>query len=123
AKTWAFDSERDYDRLSAPVRRMLEAAIPTTERAEIAYMYSQYDRVALQTYRHWALPLKDYSDVARALSDGASPDELLEAQRTYVERLESIAAGCAAQGFSEGGIRAARREVQGALAAFAVESG
>ena len=118
AGTWAFDSETDYEKLSPRVREMLESVIPTRERPEIDFMYSDYDRIALQVYRNFAKPLKDYSDVEGALDDGGDSDRLAVARQAYVEMLEKLA--LEREEKSEEQIR---RELQGALAHFAVESG
>lgn len=118
SQTWAFDSERDYERLPGDVRLLLEKVIPTRVRPEIDEMYSSYDRVALQVYRNFALPLKDYSDVEMALGDQPGDDARLgKAQRTYLERLGRLAEA------KDEGVEVLRRRLQGALAAFAVESG
>jgi phosphoglycolate phosphatase-like HAD superfamily hydrolase len=116
--TWAFDSETDYERIPAEVRRMLETVISTRERPEIDHMYSDYDRVALQVYRNFALPLKDYSDVEVALGDKPGAQELLEAQLSYQSRLLRLARDLETKGSER-----VRREVQGALVCFADESG
>jgi len=115
ARTWAFDSESDYQALPARVRNMLEKAIPSRERPEIDSMYSQYDRVALQVYRNFAKPLKDYSDVEVALGDRPGASALRQAQQNYRGKLESLAE-------AEDAVWV-RRQLQGALAAFAVDSG
>ena len=111
ARTRAFDSEADYDGLPLEVRRMLERAIPTRVRPEIDYMYSEYDRVALQVYRNFALPMKDYSDLDVALGDQADPGQWKNARRNYLETLQQL------------GSEATRQELQGALCAFAEASG
>ena len=118
AQTWAFDSETDYDRLPEPVREMLEQSIPTRVRPEIDYMYSDYDRVALQVYRNFAKPMKDYSDVERALGDEPGAEELERARESYLARLTELSTQ-----LPEKGPKTMRRELQGALAAFATESG
>lgn len=117
SKVWAFDSESDYERFPPEVRELLERVLPTRERLEIDEMYSAYDRVALQVYRNFALPLKDYSDVAKALGDSTGDPVVWEAQRVYLDKLRALASQ------SEKTPERLRREIQGALAAFAVESG
>lgn len=118
SQTWSFDSETDYAKLSPRVRHLLESVIPTRVRVEIDEMYSAYDRVALQVYRNFALPVKDYSDVEVALGHAAGDRSLLGAQENYLESLERLAGELASKG-----AEATRRELQGALAAFALESG
>jgi phosphoglycolate phosphatase-like HAD superfamily hydrolase/DNA-binding transcriptional ArsR family regulator len=118
AQTWGFDSEADYDRLPAAIRQMLESVIPTRVRPEIDFMYSDYDRIALQVYRHFSLPLKDYSDVEIALGDPPGNAQLLAAQRAYFDKLAALA-----DGWESVGAERTRREVQAALAAFSNESG
>jgi phosphoglycolate phosphatase-like HAD superfamily hydrolase len=118
AQTWGFDSEADYERFPTAVRQMLESVIPTRVRPEIDFMYSDYDRIALQVYRHFSLPLKDFSDVEMALGDEPGNAQLLGAQQAYLDKLAALA-----DGWEGVGPERTRLEVQAALAAFAVESG
>lgn len=117
AHTWAFDSETDYDAFPQEVRQMLETLVPSRVRPEIDFMYSDYDRVALQVYRNFALPVKDYSDVNEALADGEGNAFIEKARQGYLQRLQAI---CDRLGNHSPD--RLRQELQGALAAFAVES-
>lgn len=113
SQTLAFEPESDYARFQNEVREMLEEVISTRVRPEIDHMYSDYDRVALQVYRNFAFPLKDYADVGRALGEEVDTGA---ARRAYLDKLEELARANKEKAVT-------RREVQGALAAFAHESG
>lgn len=117
ARTWPFDSEADYDRLPQSLQQLLQKVFPSRERREIDFMYSGYDRVALQVYRNFALPLKDYEDVELALQDGYKKGAIGRAREHYLKRLQQVSPPECSQSLAR-----ARREIQGALAAFAIES-
>lgn len=118
ARTWAFDSETDYEALPEKVRQMLETVVPSRVRPEIDFMYSDYDRVALQVYRNFALPVKDYSDLSEALADGEGTAAIEAAGQAYLGKLQAMGDRLGSES-----PEVLLRALQGALAAFAVESG
>jgi hypothetical protein len=116
----AFDTIKDYDKLPQEVRDVLPQVIPTSEKPELADVYGEFERLALQVYRNFAYPMKDFSDVIAALGTKSLTRQVDIARDAYVSTLSDIAKAVTS---GETTKKQAAIEIQGALAQFGVDSG
>jgi hypothetical protein len=119
AELQAFDPVRDFARLPAPLQRMLQQLFPS--KALPGVSYSAKELRALEVYRNFAYPMRDWSEQLRFLAQTRTvAPEVAAAQASYLRKLEEIAADLTAGRITE---RVAKVRVEGALAQFAPESG
>jgi hypothetical protein len=109
----AFDSESDFEALPMDLREFLKTLFPA--RLKSGEEYSAAERLALEVYRNFAYPLRDWS-----LWPGQDAARLESAQKNYLRKLEGIRTE-----LSNALISAdeASRKVQGALVEFIDEAG
>lgn len=114
----AFDSVADYRKLSGKVQSMLERLFPAKLKPGVDY--SEEEKLALQVYRNFAYPLRDWNPHLSQMRMLDLSPRVRSAQEAYVAQLETIA-----QELSAGTLTPAQAsvKVQGALARFAPESG
>ncbi len=115
----AFSPVESYGRLSARSRRMLESVFPS--KAIPGTEYYPEDLIAIEVYRNFGYPMRDWSEHVRALGNPEGLQRQVEkAQRAYARKIESIA-----KRMENGQIdaRQAGIETEGALAEFSKESG
>jgi hypothetical protein len=115
----AFDSEKDYAKLPTEVREALERVVPSSKakRGNLAHT----DAIALQVYRNWGYPLKNWEPALQFLGRADLQTRVKRAMLQYrwkmlitARRLNLDRTLTPAE---------ADREFQAALAEFAEESG
>jgi hypothetical protein len=119
----AFDSIGLFQRFAPADQVALSEIFPSKVDPRLDYPESEI--LALETYRHFALPLQDFSALAKALVQSNAGAQAL-AKRVNQARLVYInAVHEAAQQFKAGEITRdqARAKIMGAVCNFAVDSG
>ncbi len=113
----AFDAVADFEKLSQEIQIFLKELFPQATLPNV--QYNDAETTALQVYRNFAYPLRNWNDHIALFGDSGLAQKISEAQRSYLNALQSI----------EGDFRATRisREqaslrVQGALTQFAADT-
>jgi hypothetical protein len=127
AEAPAFDSQRDFERLPERARALLSDLFPS--KADPRFNYEADERLALETFRNFALPLARFEPVVDALTAGsrnfaqdavALRQSVARAASVYVLSLETLAAEVASRRKTKAEAKAL---VMGWLGRFAVDSG
>jgi hypothetical protein len=113
-----FDSTADFEKFSQGTRDVLQKIFPNKAKAGIDYDAAEI--LALDTFRNFAWPLRDWSEHVAFLAADGLDAKISLAQRQYRQALDALAAE-----FAAGRIDAkqASASAQGELARFSVESG
>jgi hypothetical protein len=119
----AFDSLGLFQRFSPDVQKGLFEIFPS--KADPRFDYPENERTALETARHFALPLQDFSALSKALLGNSAKAAAMQTQigRARLSYLNAV--HDAVQEFKSGAITRdqARAKIMGAVGTFAVDSG
>jgi hypothetical protein len=113
----AFDSVNDFSKLSRSVQEMLKQLFPMKTIPGIHY--NNEEQLALQVYRNFAYPLRDWENHLRFLGERGLSQRIALAKESYTFKLETIARALAAGQISA---NEASLSIQGALVQFSAES-
>ena len=113
-----FDSIADYAKLPESVRLMLEKFFPAKTKAGVEYTESETR--ALEVYRNFAWPLRDWSSHIKIFGDLSLKEKVANAQTIYLEDLKNTLDAVESGRFDK---EHALLEIQGDLALFSHESG
>lgn len=114
----AFDSRADFERLPDSVQQMLRRLFPAKLAANTDY--SETERLALEVFRNWAFPLRDWNPQVTLLGGSVTLERVRAAQSSYLSELEKIAHDLTAGTLTP---EQASFRAQGALVRFSPESG
>ncbi len=119
----AFDSIVVFDALPQLVRETLMALFPT--KADPRFQYSKEEKLVLQMYRNFALPLMDMASLAKTLQESPIRQELFKAQIKIAQMNYSAGLKSISEQFVTKKIDAAtaKAQIMGLLGQFTHNSG
>jgi hypothetical protein len=113
-----FDSVGDFKQLPSAAQDLLRKIFPNKAKPGIDYDANEI--LALDAFRNFAWPLRDWSGHTSFLQEASLEGRIPEAQEAYILSLEMLAAELASGRITKA---QASAQVQGALARFSVDSG
>lgn len=113
----SFDMDADFAKLPKKVKDELKRLFPN--KANSQYTYTAAEKKALDVFKNFGYPMRDWSAHLEALGADSIADEVAQAQTTYKNKLSEIVG---ALRYGEIDDAKAKIEIQGALAEFANKS-
>jgi len=113
-----FDPFADFEKFPIEVQEELTRLFPN--KANPNYDYDPELKKALDVFRNFAYPMRDWSDHLEAFGKTEISDQVRQAQDAYKEKLRAIVGRLRAQEIDDS---VASNEIQGALAEFSNSSG
>lgn len=86
AKIPAFDTVAEFDKLGTTTQELLKTIFPS--KADPRFDYSDNDRLALETYRNFSMPMMDMAPLIKALTKGTNADITQLTQKAAKARVE-----------------------------------
>lgn len=114
----SFDPFGDFEKFPTDVQEELTRLFPN--KANPNYEYDPELKKALDVFRNFAYPMRDWSEHLRAFGKEEISDQVRQAQDAYKEKLRAIVGRLRAQEIDD---TQAANEIQGALAEFSNSSG
>tara|TARA_R110000868_G_scaffold32343_3_gene117647 strand:+ start:7954 stop:10236 length:2283 start_codon:yes stop_codon:yes gene_type:complete len=113
----SFHLDNDFLKLPKNVRDELKRIFPNKANAQ--YEYTASEKKALDVYKNFAYPLRDWGEHLEAIKATSIADQVEQAQNAYKAKLSDIVARMKSGDLDD---EHAKAEIQGALAEFANKS-